>query len=188
MPATPKREFVHDLPELSRREIPGLLAMAAYENSVVWCGLLCVQVVRLSHEPLFAIMAPLGQWQRLRFESTPTGFNGRRWWLVCPSCDRRAGALFWRNGSCACRRCLKLHYACQHESPLDRHFRRIRKARHAIWGNDEPDIDCLMRSMTSFKKPKGMHRETFRRKLWQLEDIEGNWMVSLYACLTAWNK
>ncbi len=58
----------------------------------------------------------------VRLEATPTQFNGRRWWFICPlwvrgvACNRRAGKLYLPPGAkyFGCRKCHNLTYrSCQ---------------------------------------------------------------------------
>jgi hypothetical protein len=62
-------------------------------------------------------------------QSTPTNFNGRRWWLTCPlivdgvTCNRRVGKLYLPPGAkyFGCRHCYDLTYrSCQ--ATRDRQF------------------------------------------------------------------
>lgn len=47
----------------------------------------------------------------------PAGFSGRRWWMVCPDCDRRVAALYLppTGGRFRCRTCHGLTYASTQE-------------------------------------------------------------------------
>jgi len=49
--------------------------------------------------------------------SEPGGFGGRRWWMVCPDCDRRVAALYLppTGGRFRCRTCHGLTYASTQE-------------------------------------------------------------------------
>jgi len=51
---------------------------------------------------------------------TPTNFDGKRAWFVCPQCYRRVGRLFWPvHGGWAfrCRHCWRLRYYTQRLTP-----------------------------------------------------------------------
>lgn len=70
----------------------------------------------------------------VRLETTPTRFNGRRWWFVCPlivrgvACDRRAGKLYLPPGAkyFGCRKCHDLTYrTCQEAHRSERLFARL---------------------------------------------------------------
>jgi hypothetical protein len=47
----------------------------------------------------------------------PAGFGGRRWWMVCPDCERRVAALYLppSGGRYRCRTCHGLTYASTQE-------------------------------------------------------------------------
>lgn len=60
----------------------------------------------------------------LRLQSTPTNFNGRRWWFTCPlvsngvACQRRVGKVYLPPGSpyFGCRNCHDLTYRSSQEA------------------------------------------------------------------------
>jgi hypothetical protein len=67
----------------------------------------------------------------VRLEATPTQFNGRRWWFICPlivrgiACNRRAGKLYLPPGAryFGCRKCHDLTYeSCQEAHQSERLF------------------------------------------------------------------
>lgn len=191
---TPKRHFVHESEKLSAREIPGLLAMARHQQKNIWRGFLRVKAIRIAgDEPVFIITSSLitGGSQLLHLQSSATNFGGRRWWYVCPRCEKRYTALYWSVTGFRCRKCLGLRYACQYEyyeNEFHRQCRRIQRARIAIWGTDDPDVTFLMRSPSSFKRPKGMRRNTFRRKLERLHELEWRWHGVAMDHFNAWKK
>ena len=70
----------------------------------------------------------------VRLETTPTQFNGRRWWFICPlivrgiACNRRAGKLYLPSGAkyFGCRECHDLTYrSCQEAHQTERVFGRL---------------------------------------------------------------
>ena len=125
--------------------------------------------VDIAHGPAFAI--------GLEYTSAPLG--GVRWWYTCPYCSGRCGKLYQREYDLGCRKCIGLHYRCQSLPALDRMMQRVRNKRYAIWGKDEPDVGNLMMSHTCFKRPKGMHREKFRNLVYELEDLEAEYIPML---------
>jgi hypothetical protein len=72
-------------------------------------------------------------------ETTPH-LGGRRRWLLCPTCSCRRTALYIGGTVLACRICLGLRYASQHETERDRLFRRANKLRDRLgWGGGVAD-------------------------------------------------
>ena len=65
----------------------------------------------------------------VRLESTPCHFGGRRLWFECPSvpCGRRAAILYLGDPYFACRRCYRLAYQSQSETPWNRAERAANK-------------------------------------------------------------
>lgn len=71
---------------------------------------------------------------KIRLESTPCNFGGRRWWFICPlvvdgyACSRRVGALYLGGGKhFGCRHCYDLTYQSSQDShKFDSLFRRLR--------------------------------------------------------------
>jgi hypothetical protein len=69
-------------------------------------------------------------------ESTPTNFNGRRWWFRCPlnadgiNCNRRSKKLYLAPGSrhFACRLCHNLTYRSSREAHRENFFWRYRRS------------------------------------------------------------
>jgi hypothetical protein len=95
--------------------------------------------------------------------SSPTRFNGRRWWWLCPRSGSRAFKLFLPNGGHKfwSRGAYSLGYACQRETSVDRLMRKARKMHKALGGDgyeigtgDDPPF-----------KPKWMRWKTYERKL-----------------------
>lgn len=98
-------------------------------------------------------------------DRTPCHFGGSRSWFRCPRCSRRCAVLYGlsrRDGYFGCRCCLRLAYASEAESQLDRLWRKQRKleARLNWLGGEVPD------------RPKGMRQRTFERIVGQIDAIE----------------
>jgi hypothetical protein len=101
---------------------------------------------------------------------TQPTYGGERWWIVCPACGRRCGAVYLvPRGRCrqhgmlwACRRCQALVYPSQHEAKGDRALRKLRTVLHHAGAAWSPFL--LPRH-----RPKGMHRRTFDRLCAQAE-------------------
>jgi hypothetical protein len=94
---------------------------------------------------------------------TACRYGGQRPWFRCPgvgsgACNRRVRRLYLANGGFACRHCHGLAYACQLETPLYRHTRRLQKLRKRLGG--DADVWTLLPD-----RPKGMHRKTYMRLL-----------------------
>jgi hypothetical protein len=89
-------------------------------------------------------------------------------WFLCPGCGRRCAVLHWQ-GRAGCRRCARLAYRSQSESPSDRALRRARAIRRSLGGSGD-----LSESLPP--RPKGMRRRTYIRLLEQLIATEaGVW-------------
>ena len=101
--------------------------------------------------------------ERFRLEAAPQRFGGVRWWVVCPGCRSRRGALYVPLGRALrfrCRVCYRLAYATQRWDRNDRAKRRLYLAAQRIglhstvpdlWEDSPPP------------RPKGMHHATYRR-------------------------
>ncbi|MSR59849.1 MAG: hypothetical protein EXS05_19795 [Planctomycetaceae bacterium] len=70
----------------------------------------------------------------IRLQSTPTNFNGERWWFTCPlivggvACNRRVGKLYLAPGAryFGCRKCYGLTYrSCQEAHQYERFGRLL---------------------------------------------------------------
>lgn len=102
--------------------------------------------------------ADLGSTQQtVRIAHTTCTFGGTRPWFICPTpdCNRRVAILYLKSGF-ACRKCLKLAYACERKSPADRAAQRCEKIRArlgwepGLWSDPGP-------------RPEGMPLKTFER-------------------------
>lgn len=101
----------------------------------------------------------------VRIDRTPCHFGGSRSWFRCPRCSRRCAVLYGlsrRDGYFGCRRCLRLAYASEAESQLDRLWRKQRKLEaRLIWLGGEVPI-----------RPKGMRNRTFDGLLKRINAVE----------------
>lgn len=102
-----------------------------------------------------------GEWQDVEYpvtvEWTACRYGGRRAWFRCPAvgCGRRV-AILYSGKVFACRHCYHLAYVSQREDIADRVARRANKIRKKLgW---KPGI-----FNHNGGKPKGMHRQTFKK-------------------------
>jgi hypothetical protein len=86
--------------------------------------------------------------------------GGSRPWFLCPRCWRRCAVLYGlaRDGRFGCRVCLRLAYASEAESPIDRCWRQQRKIEAKLTDDGE--------------RPRGMRRRTFERLCARWEAVE----------------
>lgn len=97
--------------------------------------------------------------------TTPCHFGGRRYWWVCPHCDRRCRILYCR-GLFVCRQCSGAHYDTQStKDPLvriDNELNRlcIRLGAQRITLDKIPD------------KPKGMQWRTYMRMAMRIAELQ----------------
>jgi hypothetical protein len=82
-------------------------------------------------------------------------YGGQRLYFLCPGCGRRISVLYSSDSVFACRKCLRLNYACQRQRKADRCWRRAHKLRLRIGG------DATLPAY--HEKPKGMYWRTFER-------------------------
>ncbi len=109
------------------------------------------------------------EWRDMNYsiwlDRTPCQFGGERVWWRCPAygCGRRCavlhgGAVF------ACRRCYRLAYRCQRETPDDRAMRQADKIRQRLgW-----DVGIMN---PPGGKPKGMHWRTFDKLVAEHDEL-----------------
>ena len=50
---------------------------------------------------------------QIQLTTSKTRFGGKRYWFLCPLCNKRRGVLYLRNSSVACRVCFGLKYRKQ---------------------------------------------------------------------------
>ncbi len=94
----------------------------------------------------------------VQLDWTPCNFGGKRPWFLCPAqgCGRRV-AILYGGGIFACRHCHQLAYPSQRETYDDRAARRADKIRERL------DWEQGILNPKGWKKPKGMHWNTFDR-------------------------
>ena len=87
----------------------------------------------------------------IRFQTSPTNFDGRRWWFTCPltvdgvACGRRARKLFLPPGEryFGCRACHNLGYqSCRHSHDWNRVQGKIDSMRRFLKREDK-QLDAL---------------------------------------------
>jgi hypothetical protein len=88
-----------------------------------------------------------------------TQFGGSRRWFACPRCDLGCRVLYI-NGGLACRKCLRLSYASDSETPADNALKRARRIIKKLGGHE------FALPMRLPPKPKFMHWSTY----WALKD------------------
>lgn len=91
-------------------------------------------------------------------------FGGTRRYFECPYCYGRCLILYLEERF-RCRECCNLAYASQNEGTVDRRYRKLRKLRARLGGNDNPLEPLPL-------KPKGMHWQTYLRLRTQAETLE----------------
>jgi hypothetical protein len=101
------------------------------------------------------------EWQDVKqlvvFKTTATAFGGRRRWFACPGCAKACRVLYG-SGRFLCRRCWRLPYRSQRESPWSRTTSRMQKMRARLGGSAN-----LMEPFPP--RPRYMHHRTYQR-LW----------------------
>lgn len=107
------------------------------------------------------VVCGLKEWSVL-IVTTSLHFGGYRRWMCCPECDSRRQALYVDGKRLACRVCIGLRYASQHENDRDRAIRTTDRLRESLgW---KPGILNPMGP-----KPRGMHWATYWRLREQVE-------------------
>lgn len=102
----------------------------------------------------------------LRIARSLCNYGGSRPWFLCPSCGRRCAVVYYGapGGRYACRHCVRVSYLSQCEDETGRLWRRQRKLERKLAGGAD--------EWNGWRKPKGMHQQTFdklRRQIWELE-------------------
>ena len=95
-------------------------------------------------------------WMALRIARQPCYLGGSRPFWICPRCSRNCARVYLMRGG-GCRRCFNLAYPSQSETAGDRALRQLRKTNRRLQCPDWEDPHAWPR------RPKGMHRTTFRR-------------------------
>lgn len=106
--------------------------------------------------------------ERVSLERTASRVGTWRAWFKCPGCDKRAALLYLRRGRFRCRRCHGLTYRTQRETERDRLIRKARRIRVRLGGSGSL-ADPFPR------RPKGMHRATYRRLARECLMAEAAW-------------
>jgi len=115
--------------------------------------------------------------QRVPVVWTRCHLGGARPWFLCPEdagngqrCSQRVAKLYAVDSYLfACRRCRRLAYASQSESPLDRTTRRARKIRMRLGGG--PNV---LEPLPN--KPRRMHRRAYDRLLARAKTAQERWI------------
>ena len=100
--------------------------------------------------------------QRVPIGWTSCHLGGRRAWFICAVyadgryCGRRVAKLYSAGELFACRKCYRLAYASQQESPHNRGIGQAQKMRERLGGSAN-----LLEPFP--EKPRGMHWRTYRR-------------------------
>jgi hypothetical protein len=97
--------------------------------------------------------------QTLTLDAEPCRFGGLRFYFVCPLSGRRCTNISFAAGRWASPRALRLTYACQSETRLDRLYRARAKAQDRAFGDE------------SHPKPRGRNRERLVAKWIQIEEV-----------------
>ena len=115
---------------------------------------------------------PGEEWRDERYpillDWTECNLGGKRPWFLCPGCGRRV-AILYVDSLFQCRQCLRLAYQSQREGHLDRLLRRKDKIRKKLGWQDG----------TEYRKPKGMHRETYLRLIEEYENADATFWREL---------
>ncbi len=98
---------------------------------------------------------------------TPCHLGGERPWLHCPSCTRRVAKLYG-GAVFTCRHCMHLNYPSQQASKRDRALAQAWTLRRRLGCDDGP----FEYPAEYIRRPKGMHRATFAKRIEKLARIE----------------
>ena len=126
--------------------------------------------------PLGGARVGVEQWVQL--EQVPCTKGSTRSYFLCAGhpngnrCNRRVGKLFLARDYFLCRHCQSISYTSQSEIAHDRLIRKGHTMRMALGG--EPG---LFRKIP--KRPKGMHRRTYLRRISELQHTEEKVRVSM---------
>jgi hypothetical protein len=106
----------------------------------------------------------------ITLEWTACTLGGARPWFRCAvtGCGRRCARIYLVGGEFACRTCQGLAYTSQREDRVQRLMRKADKISERLGGTvDEP------------RRPKGMHRRTFRRLVREAREAEAVVLLAL---------
>ena len=164
-----------DVRELARRGrlYPGMRFSWAWSGNGESAGEISVQSGS-DHLRLIYTWTPHGAEPRsydypVRIDRTRCHYGASRPWFVCPRCHSRRAVLFGiaSDGRFGCRYCMRLAYACEAESRIDRINRKTRRLEAKL---EEDGV-----------KPKWMRWRTYERICARLDDLEGDWGVEAFA-------
>jgi hypothetical protein len=128
-------------------------------------------------KPPYAVMASCGGYRRKQHIDVTWSrcrFGGQRPWFRCAGCGRRVVRLYIVQAVFACRRCHRLGYASQSETPHERGTGRTRKIRMRLSdGKDDPSGEFPSR-------PRFMHRATYARWRQSYDDAEERSAIGLW--------
>jgi hypothetical protein len=100
----------------------------------------------------------------IHLATTTPNFGGSRRLFLCPRCSSRRVSLYIAESTLACRTCLGLRYASQHETERDRSMRRAHKLRDRLgWGGGILDEEG--------GRPRGGHKKTYARLTTELANL-----------------
>lgn len=100
----------------------------------------------------------------IHLETTPCQYGGGRTWFTCPRCGGRCAIVYYAGARFACRQCLNLAYSSQSDDANGRTWRKQRKIEGKLSGGAG--------EWNGWRKPKGMHQETFDRLRHQIYECE----------------
>nr|WP_181716836.1 hypothetical protein [Psychrobacter sp.] len=108
----------------------------------------------------------------IQLTTTAPHYGGLRHWFICKSCSNRASVLY-RKGIYVCRRCMRLGYQSQLQTPIDRQFDRLSAIRERLeWQRGV--------AHGIGERPKGMHRTTYDKLMSEHEQLTAKvWQASL---------
>ncbi|MBS9337206.1 hypothetical protein [Fructobacillus parabroussonetiae] len=142
--------------------------------------------------------AHLVKWQghKIALATTKPNYGGKRFWLVCPYCEKRKGALYQVGQAVICRVCAGLYYAGQDNKARRHTFTKIMALHDKqlnLINNLDPGLynsymglghllacDLAYRLYNTPKRPKGMHWATYNKKMDEICSI-GRQLNNLYA-------
>lgn len=111
---------------------------------------------------------------RVAITWTPCHLGGARPWFLCPRCGRRVACLYLQ-AVFTCRSCQGLNYTSQQAGKTDAALDRSLALRRTVGANEGP----LTMGADWIARPKGMHRQTFARKLGQIKQADARFMEAL---------
>lgn len=90
--------------------------------------------------------------QIIKVANTPCHYGNRRYWFICPECERRCASVYFSGDVWACRKCLNLVYSSQQVTKNDfmayyeqaNQVARIIDSDYSMTGNDFIKSSALM--------------------------------------------